>query len=494
MRRRILSILVLLFLAMGPALAVQPSSYLLPELFKLVPPLRHDAAGRFPMICIEPFRLDQADRSFEDAKPLPDDTIKELAKRGLTQWIPPDEKYIPFALALQKAGAKVIMMQGLAFNGPAGDVPNDLHILPPDFKRDPDQPAQQPHYPCPMLLEGWRLQADKLRQVFTKYKAAGVNVDAVWLDWEIEPYPGKSEWREARACSRCRTMFPPGILDDYDRYRGFITRWRTDLFSAYIVAPILESYPACSVTNWEEVMSSADHPTPNWSGTRVIPPKGIGMFTAANPVVYGNTIWYDYHWKEHPGWPLDVDHMDRIYTQVMLGEISGHELNAILSDPEKQSIPWVDRFCADDKDPKIPVLSRPRYREILRHCWLRGADGMQIFNPNWFPDRPDRAGIVTEEVEDAVSVYDEMLSYRKFLDGGIVMNTDAPQAGDDGPIWSGRRVGDEAIVRCFTQAREAVKLSLAPFDGAEATTLDCPPDGATYLLTRDGKKVRVHKE
>ena len=27
----------------------------------------------------------------------------------------------------------------------------------------------------------------------------GVTVDAVWLDWEVEPYGGHSEWREAAA-------------------------------------------------------------------------------------------------------------------------------------------------------------------------------------------------------------------------------------------------------------------------------------------------------
>lgn len=478
----------------APAASEVPEvPWTVPTLLKRVPPLRHDATGRFPMICIEPFKLDATDNSFAEAKPLPPPIIHELARRGLTQWIPPRENYIPFALALQQNGAQVVMMEGNAFNGPAGEVPDGLHHLPADFKRDPDQPAQQPSYPCPLLLEGWRKKADELRATFRKFKDAGVHVDAVWLDWEIEPYPGKSQWREARACSRCRQMFPPGVLDSFERYDAFITLWRADLFSAYVAAPILETYPQCSITNWEAVISSATHPTPSWSGRHTEPPVNLGMLTAANPVAYGNTAWYGIHWKKEWNWPLDVPHMDRLYTHVMFGEVSGHEENARALAPEKQTIPWVDRFCPDDRDEKIPILSRPRYREILRHIWLRGADGMQIFNPNWFPQRPDRVAIVTEEVEDAQSIYDEMLGFRKFLESGQTMNTAVPEIRGDGPVWSGLRLGDEAVVRTFTQAAHSVPLVFKPFAGSDAVTLDCPPAGATYLLKRDGQKVIVTK-
>src|ERR1700722_869395 len=202
------------------ARAAEEVPWTLPTLFKKVPPLKHDARGRWPMICIEPFRLSPEDQSFTEGKPFPAEMIRELVKRGLTQFIPPQEKYIPFAVALQREGARVIMMEGNAFNGPAGEVPDGLHQLPADFKRDPEQPAQQQRFPCPHLLEGWRKKADELRTTFRKFKAAGVNIDAVWLDWEVEPLPGKAEWREAKACARCQKMIPPEILDDFDRYKG----------------------------------------------------------------------------------------------------------------------------------------------------------------------------------------------------------------------------------------------------------------------------------
>ena len=58
----------------------------------------------------------------------------------------------------------------------------------------------------------------------------------------------------------------------------------------------------------------------------------------------------------------------------------------------KQCFPWVARYCPDVGDGTVPILSRPRYREILRHIWLRGADAMQIFNAH----RKDRPEIATE--------------------------------------------------------------------------------------------------
>ena len=43
------------------------------------------------------------------------------------------------------------------------------------------------HYACPTLMEGWAKKADDIRATLRAYKAAGVNVDGVWLDWEVEP-------------------------------------------------------------------------------------------------------------------------------------------------------------------------------------------------------------------------------------------------------------------------------------------------------------------
>ena len=490
--RKFLHLCVMLVICIQvSALTLDEAAYTLPNIFKQVPLLKHDNTGRFPMIAIEAFKLDANDKSWQEAKPFPPEVIRELKKRGLTQWIPPHERYIPFALALQQEGAGVIMVEGNAFNGPPDQAPASMHILPEDYQKL-DRPGQQPLFPCPLVLDGWVITQHKLRETFKQYKDAGVNVDAVWLDWEIEPDWRNAQWDEAKHCSRCRKQFPPGVLDDQQIYRHFIEQWRVQLFSAYVVAPIFEYYPHVSITNWEEVISTPEEPTPTWSGTRLWPPKYLGMFTAANPVAYGNTIWKRHNWKDEWGWPLDETHMDRLYTSVMLNQISVHESNAQKISPWKQSIPWVDRFCADDRDPAIPILSRVRYREILRHCWLRGADGMQIFNPLWFKEDAAKLAIATEELEDAVAVYDELLQYRPFLEGGVAMNTSTLTPTYEGVIWSGLRLGDEAIIRAFTQGETVGKFTIAPFDQQAAEIeLEATASGRWHHLRRAGEKVIV---
>ncbi|HZK81489.1 MAG TPA: hypothetical protein VFC46_10490, partial [Humisphaera sp.] len=396
--------------------------------------------------------------------------------------------YIPVALAMQKAGLKVVMVEGQAFNGPAGDVADGLHHLPADFKRDPEMPAQQPHYPCPLLFEGWKRNADKVRATMNKFKEAGVTVDAVWLDWEVEPYGGESERREAAACSRCRAMFPAGVLDDRVKYRQFISDLRNNLFSTYFAAPIAEVFPRASTNNWELVYSSKEHPTMQCWGAGNLPAANLNLFTAANPVAYGNSIYYQYHWKKEWNWPLDEEHMDRLYTHIMFGQVSQHRHNAMKMGAWKQSVPWVARYCPDDEDPKIPVLTRARYREILRHIWLRGTDSMQIFNPS----RTPWSAIMTEEIEDVVSVYDEMLEYRRFLEQGTVLNVDVPETKYEGAVWSGMRVGDRAVIRAFTEGKQTVKTEISAFEGTK-TQIECPPEGTTYMLKLAGGKVEVVK-
>lgn len=476
----------------GPSTAtsLEDVAYTLPNILRKVPKLKHDATGRLPLVSIEIFKMSKDDQSFSEGKPLPPEMIRELKARGFTQYIIPDEKYIAYAQALQKEGAGVVMVQGLAFNGPPDEVPNSMHILPEGYK-GLERPGQQPKFPCPMVLDGWVKKQGEYRALFRKYKEAGVKVDGVWLDWEIEPYAGDAQRDEAKHCSRCREQFPKGVLEDKERYRAFIDRWRVQIFSAYIVAPIFESYPGIPVNNWEEIISTIDLPTPSWSGSRMNAHYDIGMYSATNPVAYGNTIWKKYNWKGEWNWPLDVAHMDRVYTQVMLGQFSRDAANIMRVAPETRSIPWVDRYCADDRDPSIPILSRTRYREILRHLWLRGADTMQVFNPQWFPDDVAKTAIVTEELEDVVMVYDEMLAYRKFLDDGQVMNTEIIQATDDGGFWSGLRLGDQAIVRTFTQGASTVKVKIRPFEKAEEIELDCPPAGATFFLNLSEGKVVV---
>ena len=477
-----------LVLSTGLAVAAEaPLPWDLPTLLQRVPPLKHDATGRLAMVTWERFRMSADDKSFEEGKPLPVEMYRELAKRGLTQALFPDEKYIPTALALQQAGAQVIFVQGDGGVGPGAEAPDMLHHFPADYKL----PEGETHYPCPLMLAGWNNRANKVRATLTKFRDAGVKVTGYWMDWEGEPWPLNQQWEQAKLCSRCREQFPPGVLDDWERYRAFIALLRADLFSAYLAAPALEIYPACSVTNWEAVISSPETMVWSWTQSRSLPPQQLGLLTGSNPIAYGNDYLYKLHWKKLGDLPLNQETMDRLYTSVELAQVSQNEANQGRWAPEKQTLPWVDRYCPDEDDSKVPIMSRERYREVLRHLWLRGTDGMQIFQPV----RKGHESIATEEIEDAVAIYDEMLEYRKFLEAGTTMNTAVPALQEKGPIWSGLLLEDEAVVRAFVQDAQPATFTIRPWEDAPALTLSAPPAGATYRLRHvAGKRVIVREE
>ena len=482
MRRATFPVILTAGLTGKPVQAAEPVStgpapvWSLESLLPRVPPLRQDPAGRLPLITWVPFRLTPEDTSFDEGKPLPDAMYREIGRRGFTQRIPMNVKYIPMALAMQKAGLPIVFMEGVGGKGPPSSA-DPAHELPEGFKLEPGEG----HYHHPLLLDGWQRRADELRATLRKFKEAGVRVTAAWLDWEEEPHALPDRWLQAAMCNQCRSMFPPGTLDSFEAYTHYITRFKQQVLSAYLAAPIREVYPDCSITNWALTLSSVERPTRSIWGNKRMPPGDIGLFTAANPVVYGNNLYFLYHWQQDWRWPLDDAHMDRLYTEIMLGNISDNAANQQLMAPWGQSVPWVARYCPDldGKESLIPILSRDRYREILRHVWLRGADAMQVFNPI----RSDHPAIATEEVEDVAAVYDELLAYRDFLDQGTILNTEPPLAAGDGAIWSGLGLDRRALIRAFTQGTTPALFSVKPWPDGPEVTLEAPPEGRTWLLS-----------
>ena len=213
------------------------------------------------------------------------------------------------------------------------------------------------------------------------------------------------------------------------------------------------------------------------------------MFTATNPVAYGNTNYYRWEWKDY--YSLDREHVDQFYSHILLRQVSDNAANRMDYAPQKASFPWVVRWCPDTLDPSIPVLSRRRYREVLRHIWLRGADGMQIFNP----PRKGYDELVLNEVVDAVRIYDEMLAYRDFLDRGKVMNTEVPAVQNPGVFWSGLRVENRALVRVFRPGGASDAITFEPWAGAPVTVEDLKEgEGAYYILEHAAAEVEVKCE
>jgi hypothetical protein len=430
-----------------------------------VKPLTHDRGKRWPMILWECGPL----------KPLPEATIKMLLARGLTQAIHLTEDHLPIAQALQAAGAPVIMMEGQCGNWPAqlaGDPAKWAHQL------DPGYTPKMPVKACLTVRDGWMMQGEIVRKTMRRFKDAGVTVDGVWMDWEGEPmggYRGES-FAQASHCSRCRATLPPAVLASEKAFSLYRCRLWNDLLSIYLAAPVLEIFPKCAVTNWMITWSNPERPLRFWDDSELWP-SAPALFTASNPVAYGNTVFWQAWQKE---WPADRESVDRFYFHLLIRMVSDNAANLTRWAPHIQSLPWVERYCPDDEDPAIPIMSRERYREVLRHLWLRGVDGMQVFNPS----RKGLEEYSIEEVEDAVAVYDEMLAYREFSEKGKPLCLAVPGPRQEGVVWSGLVLEDRAVVRAFTQGGGDADLSLEPWPG-KSVKLRVPAAGQTWVLNKN---------
>ena len=448
------------------------------EFFNRVPELQHDRADRWPMIMWEGISLE----------PQPVEVYEKLLKRGLTQHVRMDPDMIPVALTLQEAGSPVIMMQGKGGEWPyrlAGDPDQWAHVYEEGYEPESERRGKA----CLPVLTAWELAARRVRQTLREFRDAGVTVDAVWMDWEGEPLGSSRGYENARHCTRCQKLLPPEVLASRADYRDYCWRLYLELVGTYLSAPAREIFPGVSTTNWMAVYSTIERPARGAWWEDELPPSVPPMLTATNPVGYGNTNYYRWEWKD--SYPLDREHVDQFYSHILLRQVSDNAANRMKFAPQVDSFPWVIRWCPDTLDPSIPILSRARYREMLRHIWLRGADGMQIFNAS----RKGYDELVFNEVVDAVRVYDEMLVYREFLDDGRVMNTDVPPLQDQGVIWSGLRLEDRALLRIFRPDGAPAEITLSPWEDAEVTVDELEvSEGIFHVLKRTDDGIVIERE
>jgi hypothetical protein len=413
--------------------------------------------------------------------PQPQATYEALLARGVTQHVTLDPAHLPVARAVAAAGSPVVMMEGMGGTWPA-ELGGAREVW--QHRLDPGYVPRAVVKPCPMWLDGWAAAGRRVRDTLTRYKASGVPVDAVWMDWEGDPMPTFDAYEQARHCSRCRGTIPPAALVDAASFRTWRGRLWFDLLGAYLAAPVAEIFPAASITNWMATISTPERPLPFWEGTLQTPALP-SMVSATNPVAYGIDEAFETGWSA--SWPVDRLHVDRFFTNVLLRMVSVDTANRAAWAPHLKSIPWVARWChgAGGPDPRVPIMSRERYREVLRHLWLRGVDGMQVFNPVV----PRYEHLAEAEVEDALAVQAEMLAEGDVL-GGAVLALAVPEPQSEGVVWSGRVLGDRAVVRAFSQNGREQEFVAEVFPG-QAVRLTAGPQGRTFRLRLRPAKVEL---
>ena len=437
-----------------------------------VPNLQHDRGKRWPLMIWD----------VRSAEPFTDRTAKTLLERGFVAPVRLESAAIPVAQQVQKSGAPVILLDVKSGSWPY-ELVGDPAKWALSFAKDAQVNEAWRRVPVPGRLEGWELAAQRLREILREFREAGVRVDAVWFDYENAP--ANVPYEAAKASREAGKEIPAAALanaESFDRYRRQL--W-IQLLSTYIAAPVREIYPAASVTNWMAVLSSPEIPATGWNN-RPLPPTGPTLLSASNPVAYGVDAAYLALWDKEA--PTDRREIDRAYVHLLLRQASADAANRRRVAPQIDAIVWVARDHKTLTDRTAPSMSRTAYREALRHLWLRGTDGMQIYNGL----RAGHSATALAEVQDAATVYDELLKHRDFLDQGEVMNLETPPPQHDAALWSGLRLGDHALVRAVSLSGADTTVEIGGWQNF-SLPVTATVDGVTYVvrLNREAGRMEV---
>lgn len=424
-------------------------------------PLEHERGDRWPLVLWEGVGYDS----------LPPESIEAMLERGVVQHLRLSEPDIEAARALANAGAPVILMEGKAGAWPY-DAGQDDASWRLQFPAGADVPEQWRRLPDPTRLDGWRRAGELTRSRLQVYDSEGITVDGVWLDYEGALL--NDDYHALRA-SHAAANLPAAILDNEHLYRKYRRIHWLHRLSRYLAAPIRRVYPEASVTNWVVMMSSSLHPVAGWTDWEH-PPSPPLFFTHTNPIAYGIDTYFRFAWpRDHE---INRENVDRFYMHLLLRQVSVDAINRRKHRPDLEALAWVARWVPDRADQRTPIMSRAAYREALRHIWLRGVDGMQVFNPA----RDGYERYALHEVQDVQQVYDEMLAYREFLERGEVMNLDVPGNRDATLVWSGLRLGERAVVRVSNLGADQEVLYVC-LDDDSCMNLPIPRGGRTFELT-----------
>lgn len=455
--------------ALPPRLA-----YNMPSLLASVHPLRHPLQGRMPLLLWNlPLPAGQplvwSRRSGALRK-----TIDQLAERGI---VPVVQGYGDGALALaktiQEAGQPVYLLI------PTVDIIERHAWTDCPTWVDSGETRLHAHrkYPCLPMYDS-KAGAEFVRQQVVPFQHEGIAVAGVFFDDEGLPNYSDELFASQAHSPACVAQYPAGVIDNPAAFKSYVASLRATLTAQILAEPVHRLFPKAIVGDFAD----AAVPAPPGSDAADLLPGG----DAAMPALYANPADLRLRWPGHPQAATQAE-ADQFYVLNLLRSFSAGAPAA--RGAHKMLVPYVGQWAvyADPQwhdTPRI-AMGRAAWREMLFHVWLRGADGMYLFNLG-APSTGVSPDFSFGSVSDAVEVYDELLEYHEFLEHGQPMNFTVPADLDHDAIWSGLRLEDRCIVRVFPLGRERRSVELSPFEGV-VSKLDAPPAGATYLLERSGK-------
>ena len=429
-------------------------------LLETLQPLSHDRDKR--ELIYQYSVGDLSSLSNEDAKFV----INELAKRGIgviTFWKKGEametcvNEGIRIARIQKDLGLSVAVDASRLLYGFYDGTPSTAHVND-EGKIFSDSSFAGHWMGCPFTIYE-RVPVIKSRVVFyaEAYKTAGVNIDIVTADWEIDgPHEWNEAWENAKLCVNCREHIPN--IHDFNAFQATIRSMRGKLMKECYSMPLLERYPDALVTNyatypndgwryWYDYFEYPRPELPNREDQQALYRPWYNEFTEtgftmAMPVVY---TWYPiFNW--YPNYSSDYRWF---YNMLKVGSNAGKSTPSGI--PIATFVHWHTTSPPENPSPDVKQMTQQSYKELLWHLLLRGTD---IFY-SW---------CMREEIATEMSllqeVYNNSLEYNVWIQSGRPVFFDVPA--QEGSVISGLKLNNRVLIRRtdFTGNKKPIKCTI----------------------------------
>ncbi len=413
------------------------------SVFDATKPLEFDRGGRLPLYVWQAM----------DPGPLDGKTAEELViklnERGvglISSWDPRDRREsltnaFTIAKAQKKFGLRInINATGCLYSFFNGDE-RTAHI---DDEGKPfwDESFGKHNMGCPFALD-FRIPVVREQVEFfvKEYKRAGLDIDFIFVDWEID---GPIEFNKAQAaskrCRRCRQNIKN--VDDFDQFQNILRKLRCRLQQQSYAEPVTMNFPKALAGNYgvyphngyrywydyfEYYVEGQPYQPDQLAKYRKwyheFPETG---YTFAMPVVYTWCRifdWYDY---------ADTDYR-WFYNMLMVASNAGENTPAKI--PIISFVHW-NTVGSRPSGGMAKQFSEEKYKELLWHMLLRGTDTFFV----WC-GRQD----ALKEIELVYEVYAKAQKYGEFLSKGTSINFNVPK--QPGTVISGLKLVNRVLIR-----------------------------------------------
>ena len=387
-----------------------------------------------------------------------EELIRELDKRGIgyvSSWEPKNNKQslsnsLIVAKAQQKLGLKVnINANSCLYHFFNGD-PETAHI---DENGKPffDESFGKSHkMGCPFALASRKpIIKEQLEFFISSFKKAGVNIDFVFADWEIDgPLEVNRAHEASLKCKRCRKNIKG--IQDFEVFQSVIRKMRNQLQKEVYAEPMKKIFPDVLVGNYavypnngyrywydyfEFYVEDQPYKQDKNAKYRKWPDdfKDTG-YTYAMPTVYPwNRIydWYDYKITDYR-W---------FYNMLLVASNAGQ--NTPVDVPVISFVHWhTINYDHPEGSPvttpveEIKQFSEEKYQELLWHMLLRGTDTLFL----WCMDKE-----AAKEIQLLHKVYSQSMEFSEFILKGTPINFNVPE--NPGTVISGLKLDNRVLIR-----------------------------------------------